>query len=131
MRRARLTSAGKRERRKLDRLSDELATSMLEPLDTTQRERLQAAMAEVERLLRASLIEIESPTRPRGRALVLEQYFAELAERFEGGFDRRRRIADPAGRADAARRPRARRPAARRPGRLRLAALRTAASRRT
>src|SRR4249919_362514 len=49
VRRARLTSAGKRERRKLDRLSDELATSMLQPLDTTQRERLQAAMAEVER----------------------------------------------------------------------------------
>ncbi len=59
VRRARLTAAGKRERRKLDRLSDELATSMLEPLDATQRTRLQTAMAEVERLLRASLIEIE------------------------------------------------------------------------
>ena len=34
VRRARLTAAGKRERRKLDRLSDELAASMLEPLDT-------------------------------------------------------------------------------------------------
>jgi DNA-binding MarR family transcriptional regulator len=89
VRRARLTSAGKRERRELDRLSDELATSMLEPLDATQRERLQTAMAEVERLLRASLIEIEAadPASDDVRFCV-DQYFAELAERFEGGFDR-------------------------------------------
>ena len=89
VRRARLTSAGKRERRELDRLSDELATSMLEPLDATQRERLQTAMAEVERLLRASLIEIETadPASDDVRFCV-DQYFGELAERFEGGFDR-------------------------------------------
>jgi DNA-binding MarR family transcriptional regulator/GNAT superfamily N-acetyltransferase len=89
VRRARLTSAGKRERRKLDRLSDELAASMLEPLDTTQRTRLQAAMAEVERLLRASLIEIEiaDPDSDDVRSCV-DRYFGELAERFESGFDR-------------------------------------------
>ena len=96
MRRARLTAAGKRERRKLDRLSDELAASMLEPLDTTQRERLQTAMAEVERLLRASLIEIEvaDPTSEDAR-WCLEQYWAELAERFDGGFDRAETIQIP------------------------------------
>ena len=96
VRRARLTSAGKRERRKLDRLSDELATSMLQPLDTTQRERLQAAMAEVERLLRASLIEIEiaDPTSEDAR-WCLEQYWDELARRFEGGFDRSQTIQIP------------------------------------
>ncbi len=96
VRRARLTSAGKRERRKLDRLSDELATSMLRPLDTTQRERLQAAMAEVERLLRASLIEIEiaDPTSEDAR-WCLDQYWDELARRFEGGFDRSQTIQIP------------------------------------
>jgi len=96
VRRARLTSAGKRERRKLDRLSDELATSMLQPLDTTQRERLQAAMAEVGRLLRASLIEIEiaDPTSEDAR-WCLEQYWDELARRFEGGFDRSQTIQIP------------------------------------
>jgi DNA-binding MarR family transcriptional regulator len=89
VRHARLTSAGKRERRELDRLSDELAASMLEPLDATQRERLQTAMAEVERLLRASLIEIEvaDPASDDVRYCV-DEYFGELAERFEGGFDR-------------------------------------------
>jgi DNA-binding MarR family transcriptional regulator/GNAT superfamily N-acetyltransferase len=89
VRRAQLTSAGKRERRELDRLSDGLATSMLEPLDATQRERLQTAMAEVERLLRASLIEIEiaDPASDDVRYCV-DQYFGELAERFDGGFDR-------------------------------------------
>ncbi len=88
VRRARLTAAGKRERRNLDRLSDELASSMLEPLDATQRTRLQTAMAEVERLLRASLMEIEiaDPASEDVRACV-DRYFAELAERFEGGFD--------------------------------------------
>ena len=89
VRRARLTAAGKRERRELDRLSDDLARSMLEPLDDTQRTRLQTAMAGVERLLRASLIEIEmaDPASDDVRWCV-DQYFAELAERFEKGFDR-------------------------------------------
>jgi DNA-binding MarR family transcriptional regulator/GNAT superfamily N-acetyltransferase len=89
VRRARLTATGKRERRQLDQLSDELARSMLEPLDATQRARLQTAMAEVERLLRASLIEIEmaDPASADVRWCT-DQYFAELTERFEGGFDR-------------------------------------------
>jgi GNAT superfamily N-acetyltransferase len=45
-------------------------------------------MAEVERLLVASMvrIEVEDPAGPDGR-WCLERYVAELAERFDGGFD--------------------------------------------
>src|SRR6185437_9541513 len=46
---ARLTAAGVAERRVLDDSSDELARSILEPLDTAQRERLVTAMRSVER----------------------------------------------------------------------------------
>src|SRR3954468_12561994 len=48
---ARLTPRGLAERAVLDQRSDEVATSILEPLDGRQRTRLVAAMAEVERLL--------------------------------------------------------------------------------
>ena len=88
VRHAHLTPAGLAERAELDRLSDELATSMLEPLDERQRTRLVAAMQDVERLLLASLISIaaEDPATADAR-WCLAQYFAELARRFEGGFD--------------------------------------------
>ena len=51
--------------------SDELARSFLEPLSETRRERLVAAMAEVERLLTAALVEIAAvdPAEPRRAAL--------------------------------------------------------------
>lgn len=89
VRHARLTSAGRRERRELDRLSNALATSMLEPLDDTQRERLQSAMGTVERLLRAALIEIAiADPASDDVAFCVDWYFGELAERFDGGFDR-------------------------------------------
>ena len=63
--RLRLTEAGSSEVRELDRLSDELAASVLEPLDDGQRARLLAAQAEVRRLLAISMvrIELESPRR--------------------------------------------------------------------
>src|SRR6478672_4102746 len=48
VRRARLTAAGRSERAELDRLSDGLAASMLEPLEQSQRSRLVAAMDELE-----------------------------------------------------------------------------------
>src|SRR5579863_4510087 len=60
---ARLTTAGRREHDILDGRSDELARSLLEPLSRRERERLVAAMAEVERLLTASGVEIR-PTDP-------------------------------------------------------------------
>jgi DNA-binding MarR family transcriptional regulator len=88
VRRARLTESGRAERGELDRLSDELALSMLEPLDERRRDRLVAAMEEVERLLAASAIaiDVEDPTTDDARWCI-QQYFAELAGRFESGFD--------------------------------------------
>jgi DNA-binding MarR family transcriptional regulator/GNAT superfamily N-acetyltransferase len=79
----RLTAAGRAERAELDRLSDGLASAMLEPLDDGQRARLVTAMAEVERLLVASSITI-TPDDSGGEDAqwCLEQYFAELATRF-------------------------------------------------
>jgi DNA-binding MarR family transcriptional regulator len=88
VRHARLTAAGVAERAELDRLSDELAASTLEPLDERQRALLVASMQEVERLLRASLVTIaaEDPAGDDSRWCI-EQYFAELSARFETGFD--------------------------------------------
>lgn len=88
VRTARLTEAGLAERAELDRLSDEAAASILLPLSEPQRERLVAAMAEVERLLVASSVQIApcDPRHPHAR-FCLTTYFAELARRFEGGYD--------------------------------------------
>jgi DNA-binding MarR family transcriptional regulator len=88
VRRVRLTRAGRAERVTLDRLSDDCARSLLEPLGGAQRERLAAAMAEVERLLLASMVRVEpcDPDRPAAR-WCLDQYYQEIGRRFEGGFD--------------------------------------------
>ena len=85
---ATLTSAGRAERAELDRLSDDAAGSILGPLSGRQRDRLITAMAEVERLLTASAIELAGtdPRRPAARAC-LRAYFSELAGRFDAGFD--------------------------------------------
>jgi len=71
-----------------ERLSDELAQSMLAPLDAPQRERLLAAMGEVARLIRAAGVEVrlEAPDSADAR-WCLGEYFAEIGRRFEGGFD--------------------------------------------
>jgi len=88
VRTARLTAAGRRERELLDRRSDELAASMLRPLSASRRERLVAAMAEVEHLLAASLVEIhEVDASDADAQLCLREYFAELDRRFDAGFD--------------------------------------------
>ena len=88
VRTARLTAAGRRERALLDRRSDELAESLLEPLGGAQRERLVAAMADVERLLTAAMVSIEpaDPEHPHGRHC-LREFAAELDARFPQGFD--------------------------------------------
>ncbi len=85
---ARLTRAGRAELKTLNRLSDRLARSILAPLSPGQGTRLVAAMADVERLLRAADVEIgaDSPT-SRDAAHCLRQYFAEIDERFREGFD--------------------------------------------
>ena len=84
----RLTAAGRAERAELDRLSDDLAVSLLEALDEPRRDRLVEAMTTVERLLSAGLVEVtdEDPTSDDAQHC-LDAYFRELDERFEGGFD--------------------------------------------
>jgi DNA-binding MarR family transcriptional regulator/GNAT superfamily N-acetyltransferase len=88
VRRVRLTKAGAAEQAVLDRASDELAESIIEPLTDGQRARLVAAMTEVERLLLASglRIEITDPRDPDAR-YCLRSYVEELARRFDTGFD--------------------------------------------
>ncbi len=88
VRRAYLTKAGREERAELDRRADEVARSLLEPLSGSQQDKLVAAMAEVERLLTASLVNISvaDPTSAEAQWCI-GQYFAELNERFETGFD--------------------------------------------
>lgn len=84
----RLTESGHAERDELDRRSDAVAWSFLEPLLPDQRARLVEGMTQVERLLRASQVRIarEDPTTPEARWCI-DQYFLELQVRFESGFD--------------------------------------------
>lgn len=85
---AALTAKGRREWASLDDRSKRMAASLLAPLGPTQRERLLAAMAEVERFLRASavMIEIADPYSDEARACI-GAYFQELQARFDEGFD--------------------------------------------
>ena len=87
-RRAALTTQGQAEYAAYEALSDGLATAILDPLDTSQRDRLTHAMAEVERLLRAGAVTlaVEPPDTPDARACIAA-YVAELAQRFDQGFD--------------------------------------------
>lgn len=87
------TAAGRAERALLDRRSDDLAWSMLAPLDPPRRERLVAAMAQVRRLLEAAEVVVApvDPADDDARAC-LAAYAAELAERFDGGFDPARSV---------------------------------------
>ena len=85
---ASLTDAGRAELAELDRLSDAFATSLLRALSEPQRARMVAAMAEVERLMRATAVEIgEEPAHGDDARWCIAQYFTELGERFAGGFD--------------------------------------------
>ncbi len=86
--RVQLTPAGLAEREVLDRRSDELARSFLEPLSGPRRERLVAAMAEIERLLTAALVEVRAvDPAHRDAQLCLNEYVVELGRRFDAGFD--------------------------------------------
>lgn len=93
VRRAHLTPAGMTERAVLDERSDALATSLLEHLSSKQRLRLVEAMADVERLLTASMVEVApiDPTHPHA-TYCLSEYFRELDRRFDAGFDPLRSI---------------------------------------
>jgi DNA-binding MarR family transcriptional regulator/GNAT superfamily N-acetyltransferase len=88
VRRATLTAKGRAELAAYHRLSDDLARSILAPLGPAERERLLAAMAEVERLMRAGAVVVMRERADSADATwCLAQYFAELARRFEAGFD--------------------------------------------
>ena len=88
VRRATLTKRGLAERGELDKRSDTVAHQMLAPLGPKQREAFLSSLAEIERLLQASMVrfDVEDPRTATAR-WCLSQYFAELNERFDAGFD--------------------------------------------
>jgi DNA-binding MarR family transcriptional regulator len=88
VRSVRLTAAGLEERAILNQLSDNLAASLLEPLNESQRSRLIDAIGVVDRLLTAGLVRIEvaDPTSADAQYCI-NSYFRELDVRFEAGFD--------------------------------------------
>src|SRR5260370_6587817 len=85
---ARLTGAGLADGARLDERSDEVAASLLAPLNARKRDRLVAAMVEVERLLPTAMVQVAAtdPAQPQARHCMRE-YFAELDRRFDTGFD--------------------------------------------
>ena len=93
VRAVRLTRAGLRELALLNRLSDKAARSLLDRLSAAQRAALVTALGSVERLLTAGAVRLDV-VNPRSRAAryCLERYYAELAERFDAGFDPARGI---------------------------------------
>jgi GNAT superfamily N-acetyltransferase/DNA-binding MarR family transcriptional regulator len=93
VRTAKLTRRGLAERAVLDSRADDVAAAILEPLSGSQRTRLVTAMAEVERLMVASSIQVTEcdPRHPDARFAV-GAYFSELSERFDTGFDPARSI---------------------------------------
>jgi len=93
VRRVELSSRGSTEWNELESRSEAFAASVLQPLTERQRDELVDAMHTVERLLTASMIEVraENPRRAMAR-WCLEQYFLELHERFDAGFDPSRTI---------------------------------------
>ena len=92
-RHARLTAAGRKELKELNRLGDRFAEETFDPLDGAERARLVSAMSDVEKLLNLSFtrISVEDPDSPDAKWCIA-QYFAELGERFEKGFDAGRSI---------------------------------------
>ena len=85
---AHLTETGLAEVEAYNKLSDGVAQSLIDPLDDGQRQRLVVAMAEVERLLRASAVTVRiEPPGSADAKWCLDQYFRELAQRFDTGYD--------------------------------------------
>jgi DNA-binding MarR family transcriptional regulator/GNAT superfamily N-acetyltransferase len=84
----RLSAAGRRERRRLDRRAEKVADRLLAPLSGRQRAELSAALSTADRLLRAATVTFDQvdPRAPDAQG-ALGQYFDELAQRFRSGFD--------------------------------------------
>lgn len=88
VRKVRLTRKGLAERAVLDSSSNELAASILAPLTERQRDRLVTAMADVERLILVSQVQVEIiDPRDIDARYCLRSYFEELGNRFDTGFD--------------------------------------------
>src|SRR5215207_5066618 len=87
-RKVRLTAAGRAEVRELDRLSDVAAAAMLDGVPARRRGRLLAAVSEVERALRATMVDVavEDPRHP-DVVRCFARYANELDAKFKGGFD--------------------------------------------
>ena len=85
---ARLTRAGQAELELLGRRSDELAASILDPLDPADREELIAAMRTVKRLLTTAEVDIRrvDAASPDARRCIAA-YVAELNRRSDRGYD--------------------------------------------
>lgn len=85
---ARLTPQGEAFRARLDERSELLAARLVAPLTPRQRQRLTAALATADLLVRAATVEMCTvhPAAPEARAAV-DSYFGELDRRFPGGFD--------------------------------------------
>lgn len=87
-RRLHWTATGRDEVHELDRRSDVAAGALLDELPPKRRDRLLAALTEVERSLRATLvhIDVEDPRHPHV-VTCFARYAQELDARFDGGFD--------------------------------------------
>ena len=86
---AALTPAGRRAHAALERQSDDLAQQLAGGLDQERATRLVDAMRQVDRLLTAAATRIAPADAASPDAQwCLEQYFAEIAVRFEQGLDR-------------------------------------------
>ncbi len=88
VRRVALTAKGRRMFNDIDRAGDAVASGLLEPLRPRDRQRMTAAMAEVERLTRAAAVTIAPEKAASADARwCLAEYFSEIANRFDAGFD--------------------------------------------
>jgi DNA-binding MarR family transcriptional regulator len=83
-----LTDDGIKLLAEIEERSEARARAILDPLSPRQRERLEAALATADLLVRAATVEFErvDPADPVARVAV-SRYVAELNVRFENGFD--------------------------------------------
>lgn len=83
-----LTPAGRREWRSLDRRSDAAAAALVKHLSPRRRDELAQALERAERLLCVAAVTVDEvdPSSDEAQS-AMAAYFAELDERFVGGFD--------------------------------------------
>jgi DNA-binding MarR family transcriptional regulator/GNAT superfamily N-acetyltransferase len=82
------TASGRRAVARLDDRSERRALDLVEPLGPSQRQRLVEALDTAGRLIRAATVSLEPvPAGSSDAVGAVRRYFAELDERFPGGFD--------------------------------------------